>query len=135
MFNKKSKKLQKSSQRLVSLGIPTNIAVGSLGFRAELDIGPKGERVTISDPGDRPDSTAMLDENDVRASRIEFNHKESEDQGLPVPGPSTSGAVIGGDDHDTGPISEYFRSLPSPPVFVWVSDSIRQEKIPVKLER
>ena len=26
------------------MGIPTNIAVGPLGFRADLDIGPKGER-------------------------------------------------------------------------------------------
>jgi len=42
-FNKKSKKLLKSSRRHISLGIPTNIAIGPLGFRAELDIGSKGE--------------------------------------------------------------------------------------------
>jgi len=42
-FDKKSKKSFKSSQRHISLGIPTNIAAGPLGFRAELDIGPKGE--------------------------------------------------------------------------------------------
>ena len=44
MFREKSKKLPKYSQRHLSLGIPTNIAAGPLGFRAELDIGPKGER-------------------------------------------------------------------------------------------
>ena len=44
LFDKKSKDSRKSSQRLLSLGIPTNVAIGPLGFRAELDIGPKGER-------------------------------------------------------------------------------------------
>lgn len=43
MFNKKSKKNLKSSQQHISMGIPTNIAIGPLGFRADLDIGPKGE--------------------------------------------------------------------------------------------
>jgi len=62
-----------------------------------------------------------LDENDVRASRIVFNDQESEGQALPMPGPSSSGAVIGGDDHDTGPPGESFRSLPSRPVFMRVS--------------
>ena len=116
MFNKASKKLHKSSQRHLSLGIPTNIAAGPLGFRAELDIGPKGER---SHPfgGDRPDSTAMLDESDVRASQIVFNDRKSEGQGLPVPGPSTLGATVGGDGHGTGPLSECFRSLLSLPMF------------------
>ena len=44
LFDKKSKKSLKSSQRHVSLGILTNIAVGPLGFQAELDIDPKGEQ-------------------------------------------------------------------------------------------
>ena len=44
LFDKKSKKSLKSSQRHISLGIPTNVAVGPLGFRAELDVGPKGEQ-------------------------------------------------------------------------------------------
>jgi len=44
LFNKKSKKSLKSSPRHISLGIPTNTAIGPLGFRVELDIGPKGER-------------------------------------------------------------------------------------------
>lgn len=42
MFGKKSKKLFKLSQRDLSPGILTNIAAGPLGFRGELDIGPKG---------------------------------------------------------------------------------------------
>ena len=43
LFDKRFKKSSKSSQNIF-LGIPTNIAAGSLGFRAELDIGPKGEK-------------------------------------------------------------------------------------------
>ena len=44
LFNKKSKKSLKYSQRDIFLGIPTNIAAGPLGFRAELDVSPKGEK-------------------------------------------------------------------------------------------
>ena len=62
-----------------------------------------------------------LDENDVRASQIVFNDKESEGQGPPVPGPSTSGAVVGGDEHGTGPLSECFRSPPSCPMLTRIS--------------
>jgi len=42
--SKKVKKPPKYSLRHISLGIPTNIAAGPLGFLAELGIGPKGER-------------------------------------------------------------------------------------------
>ena len=38
-FGKKSKKSLKLSQQHLSLGIPTNIAVGPLGFRAGLESG------------------------------------------------------------------------------------------------
>jgi len=44
LFGKKPKKSLKYSQRDVFLGIPTNIAAGPLGFQAELNIAPKGER-------------------------------------------------------------------------------------------
>jgi len=43
-FGKKSKKSLEPSQRHISLGIPTNIAIGPLGFRAELDVDPKSEQ-------------------------------------------------------------------------------------------
>ena len=43
LLNKKSKKSLKSSRGHIALGIPTNVATGPLGFRADLDIGPKGE--------------------------------------------------------------------------------------------
>ena len=43
MSGKTSKKTPKLSWRHISLGIPTNIAVGPLGFRADLNIGPNGE--------------------------------------------------------------------------------------------
>jgi len=41
---KKAKKPPKPSQRYLSLGIPTNVAVGPLGFRTELDVDPKGDQ-------------------------------------------------------------------------------------------
>ena len=47
LFEKKSKKLPQSALRHISLGIPTNVVAGPLGFRAELDIGPKGERIVL----------------------------------------------------------------------------------------
>lgn len=43
LFNKKPKKPLDPSHSHVSLGIPTNIAIGPLGFRAELDLSPNGE--------------------------------------------------------------------------------------------
>jgi len=42
--NKKPKKSPKPSKKHTHLGIPTNIASGSLDFRAELDTDPKGNR-------------------------------------------------------------------------------------------
>ena len=109
-FNKKSKKLLKSSRALISLGIPTSIAVGPLGFRAELDIGPKGKRSRIyRDLGtDRPDFVTITDENDPRISQIVFFDKTSEDQGPPAAGPSTYGAMVNPAKHRDSPMSECF---------------------------
>jgi len=42
MVGKKSKKSFTPSKKHLLLGIPSNIAVGPLGFRAELDIDPEG---------------------------------------------------------------------------------------------
>ena len=110
LFNKKSKKLLKPSQRHASLGIPTNIAAGPLGFRAELDIDPKGEQVrSYHGLADRPDSAVMMpDENDTRASRIVLCHdNKSEDHGPPsTPELSTTGTVVGGDEYRNDPTSE-----------------------------
>ena len=113
LFNKKPKKSLDPSKRHVSLGIPTNIAVGPLGFRAELDVDPKGEQgCSPHNMGaDRTDSTAALDENGTRVSRIVFHDKKSEDQELPTPETSNHGAVVGGDQHAGFPISEYFQSV------------------------
>lgn len=108
IFNKKSKKSLKSSRRHISLGIPANIAVGPLGFRAELDVGPKGEKFhPYHNMGDRPDWTVIVDENDPRTSRIVFCDKNSEDKGLPAPGTSTLGAVVD-TGHSFNPMSECF---------------------------
>jgi len=112
LFEKKSKKAHKSTQRLISLGIPTNIAAGPLGFRAELDIEPRGGSRSSHNFEYQSDSTVTLDENDTRASRIVFQDKKREDQGLSVPGTSTAGALVGGGEHGDDPTGEYFRSLP-----------------------
>ena len=63
-FDKKPKKSLKPSQRHVSMGIPTNIAVGPLGFQAELDIDSPGQQSrSCHDPEvDGPDLTAILDD-------------------------------------------------------------------------
>jgi len=91
------------------LGIPTNIAVGPLGFRAELDIGPKGEKSRPHHDVEtyRPDPTGTLDEEDPRASRIVFGDKESENQRAPVQEASMSGAIIEGGGRDNGLTGEY----------------------------
>jgi len=48
LLGKKSKKSSpKPPRQNIASGIPTNIAVGSLGFQAELDIDPKGNSITI----------------------------------------------------------------------------------------
>jgi len=46
-FSKKSKKSPKPSLKHIALGIPTNTIVGPLGFRTDLDIGPKGEKIVL----------------------------------------------------------------------------------------
>ena len=89
MFNKKSKKPLKKN---LLLGIPTNIAVGPLGFRAELDVDPKSKSEHLlccclgADP---PDSPVPLDERDPGPSRI-VSHKVEQE----APGPSASQTLI-----------------------------------------
>ena len=101
LFDKKPKKLSKSSRRHISLGIPTNIAVGPLGFRADLDIGPKGEctRSYHDSETDRSDSAVTPDEETPRTSRIVFHDKSGENQELPAPEASTSGVVVDNAEH------------------------------------
>ena len=85
MFKKNSKKPLKKN---LLLGIPTNIAVGPLGFRAELDVDPKSksDHLLCCYLGtNQPDSSATLDEKDPGPSRIVPHKVEQE-----APGPSTS---------------------------------------------
>ena len=44
LFNKKSEKSPKPSQKHIPLGTPTNTTVKPLAYRAELDVNPKGEQ-------------------------------------------------------------------------------------------
>ena len=108
LFDKKSKKSLKSSQQHVSLGIPTNIAVGPLGFQAELDIDSEGEQ---SHPCndlevDGPDLTAILDDKDSRASWIMFHDKKSEDQGSAVTDVLATGSVVKSNEQGGDPTSK-----------------------------
>ena len=130
MFHKKHKRLLKSSRSLISLGIPTNAAVGPLGFRAELDIGPKGEQYRICRDmrADRPDSAVTLDEDDPRTSRIVFFDKESEDQGPSAPGTSTRGVVIDSVEPGNGSTSECFCSLLLWSMFTQISIPLPSEE-------
>ena len=128
LFDKRSKDSRKSSQRLVSLGIPTNVAIGPLGFRAELDIDPKGERCPYRDlEVDGPDPTTVLDEKDTRASRIVFQENKSEDRGLPATEVPTLVAVAGGTEHGNDVAGECFWSLPSRPMFIQICSSLPGE--------
>ena len=43
MFGNKSKRSLRALAKHLLFGIPINIAAGPLGFRAELDVDPKGE--------------------------------------------------------------------------------------------
>ena len=47
LFGKKPKKSSKPPQQDLALGILTNTAVGPIGFRAELDVDPKGDPIRI----------------------------------------------------------------------------------------
>ena len=125
LFDKKSKDSRKPSQRLLSLGIPTNVAIGPLGFRAELDIGPKGEpsRPYRDLEADGPDPTVVPDEKDTIASRIVFQESKNEDQGLPATEISMSVAVVGGTEHENDAAGECFWSLPSWPMFIRIWSS------------
>jgi hypothetical protein len=122
-FNKKSKKSPKPPQRHIILGIPANIGVGPLGFRAELDIGSKGEqsRCYHDLEADKPDPTAVPDEKDARASRIVFRDEGGGGQELPAPEASTSGVTVDGIEHGNDPAGECFRSLLFGTTLMWVS--------------
>ena len=43
LFGKKAKKSRRPPQQNIAIGIPTNIAIGPLGFRVEFDIDSIGD--------------------------------------------------------------------------------------------
>ena len=90
-FENKPKKSLKSFRRHISLGIAANVAVGPLGFQAELE----GEQSSCYDLGtDGPDPTVVLDEEDAQASRVLLRENESEHRGLAAVETSASGLLI-----------------------------------------
>ena len=117
LFDKKSKDSRKSSQMPVSLRIPTNIAMGPLGFRAEMDTGPKSERNRPYRDleADGPDPTVVPDEKETRALRIAFQENKNEERRLPAAEVPTPIAVIAGVELGNDTAGECFWSLPSRP--------------------
>lgn len=116
-FDKKPKKSFRPSQRPISLaGIPTGVALGPVGFLAELDPNPRGEHACSRRDLEayRSDSTMTIDENDTGGSRIVYNDTGGRSEGLLAPGTSTAGTVVGHDKHGDRPIGERLR----PPVVV-----------------
>jgi len=110
MSDKESKNPSKPPQRHISLGlIPSNIAVGPSGFRAELATGAKSElsRSYHHLEADDPDSTVALDK-DTRALRIVSQENKNEDQGLVVTEVPTPNDVVDGAEQGNGPTSEHF---------------------------
>ena len=104
-----------------ALGIPTNIAVGPLGFRAALEVDPTGERNRSYHDGlDQPDLTAILDGSDPEPSRIEFCEREGEAEEFHAPGTSTAVAIH---EIEQGhrPTGECYESLPPRPMFIRIS--------------
>ncbi|KAF9644123.1 hypothetical protein BDM02DRAFT_3122380 [Thelephora ganbajun] len=79
LFDKKPKKSPKPSPKHISPQISTNVVAKTLGFRAELDIGPDDER-----------------------------SNSGEDKQLPAPEASASGIVVVGTDHGSDPTSKCF---------------------------
>lgn len=129
LFDKKPKKSLKPSQRHLSLGIPTNIAAGPLGFRAELDIGPKGKRDRLSRfRSNLSNLTVTQAEDGTRASQIVYQDKEREGQGLPAPGTPTTGSVVGGDELGNGPTSECSSFPLSRPIFIRIPVALPSEE-------
>ena len=121
MPDKKSKKPPRLLTKHLSLGIPTNVAIGPLGFRAELNVDPKGGRSrSLFDDRkvDRADSTTTPDEDNPGPSRvipIEL------DAGSQVPhmrgGPSTAVEVDEAIEPGKYRTGECFNSRPQPSVF------------------
>jgi len=111
MSGKGSKKSPKPPQRHISLGlVPSNIAVGPIGFRAELVTDANGEqsRSYYDSEADGPDTTVVLDKEETRALRIISRENKNEDQGLAVTEVSIPGTVVGGTEQGNDPTSERF---------------------------
>jgi len=107
MSDKESKKPSKPPQRHISLGlIPSNIAVGPSGFRAEPATDAKSEqsRSYHDLEADDPDSTVALDKKDTKALRI-VSQEKNEDQGLAVTEVPTPNAAVDGSEQGNDPTS------------------------------
>ena len=81
MFNKKSKKTPKPSQLFASFGIPTNIAVGPLGFRAEAH--PQGDQTSYRKlQADWADSISTVDDNPTASRVVHTLDDKNDDPGI-----------------------------------------------------
>jgi len=81
--------------------------LGHLASERSWTSAPKVSGIAHRDfEADRPDPTAIPDENDARASRILFYNENSEDNVPPASGTSTPHTVVGGDKREDGPTGE-----------------------------
>jgi len=90
--------------------IPSNTAVGPLGFRAEVATDAESEqsRPYRGLEVDGPDSTVVVDNKVTRTLQIVSLENRNEGQGLAATGVSTPVTVVGGTQQGNGPTSERF---------------------------
>ena len=112
-FSKKREKPLKPSQQAIFPGIITNTAVGPLGFRTELGVGPEGERSRSLSrlEADESDSTVAQGGKNSGGPWIVYQDKKNEDQVLPAPETSNPGVIDGGNEHGNNPTGRCFRPL------------------------
>ena len=135
--NKKFKKSHKPSQHDIFPGIPADIATSRPpGFRAELDVGPKGEwgRSYHDLEADWPDPTVVPDIRGPGPSRIAFPDKDGEDR-LPTSEVSALGAVAGSTKHEHVHTSEFLALTITVEVHTDFCASHHQGRTPATLER
>ena len=98
MSNRKLNKSPKPPQRNTALGIAANIALGPLGFRAELGLGGDQDRSLRDLQTDWPDLNVTLDEA-PGPSRISFHGQRGVNPGLSSQERAPTPVLIVG--HDT----------------------------------
>ena len=108
LFNKKRKNPPELSQQAISPGTPANIATGSHGSLAELDVGPEGGwcRSYRNLEVDQPDLTAVPGDRSGRGAQVVFQDRMYEDQEPPMSQAWAFGVVMGRTEDRNDPMGE-----------------------------